>query len=165
MGLAISLQQHSLLLRGNGRDEDALHGFAEAIELLRPLLAHDRWQAAVHLSAVLGLFSETARKHGDSQQAVAAAREAIDLEVARTDDLKPPPDERLLLLRHMLFLALAVLMGNRAEQGADPAVIITVASEICGLARSFPTGTLNVHDISIFAGALNAIAALHGGSG
>ena len=40
-------------------------------------------RTAVHLSVILGLFSETARNHGDPEQAVAAAREAIDLEVAR----------------------------------------------------------------------------------
>ena len=38
MGLALSLELHSLLLRKQGRDEDALNGFAEAIGLLRPQL-------------------------------------------------------------------------------------------------------------------------------
>lgn len=154
MGLAVCIEQHSLLLRAQGRDKDALRGFAEAIGLLRPLLALDRWQTAVHLSVILGLFSETARKHGDIEQAVAAAREAIDLEVARTDDITPAPAERLLLLRRMLFVALAGLMGSRAEQGADPAVIIAIASEIGGLARSFPAETLDDGEITIFAGAL-----------
>jgi tetratricopeptide (TPR) repeat protein len=162
MGLAISLQEHSLLLRGQGRHQDALQGFAEAIGLLRPLLAHDRWQTAVHLSVILGLFSETARKHGDIEQAVAAAREAIDLEVARTDDHTPAPADRLLVLRHMLFAALTLLMGSRVEQGAEPTVVMAITTEICTLARSFPVGTMGVHDVTIFATALNVIAALLG---
>ena len=132
----------------------ALDGFAEAIGLLRPLMTKDRWQTAVHLSAILGLFSETARKHGDPEQAVAAAREAIDLEVSRTDDHTPTPAERLPQLRHMLFLALPGLIESQASRGAEPAVMIATGTEICTLARSFPAETINVHDITIFASTL-----------
>ena len=62
----------------------------------------------------------------------------------------------------MLFTALAKLMGVRAQQAAEPAVIIAIATEICTLARSFPAGTMNVNEISIFAGALGTIAAFLG---
>ena len=159
-GLAVSLQQYSLLLRSGGQDVAALDGFAEAIGLLRPLMMQDRWQTAVHLSAILGLFSETARKHGDPEQAVAAAREAIDLEVSRTDDHTPTPAERLPQLRHMLFLALPKLMANQATRGAEPAVMIATGTEICTLARSFPAETMNVYDIAIFAGILTTTGML-----
>jgi tetratricopeptide (TPR) repeat protein len=157
IGLALSLQLRSLELRGDGLDEAALRGFAEAVELLRPMLAQDRWRAAVHLSVMLGLFSETARKHGDPVQAVAAAREAIDLEVARTDDITPAPAERITQLQRMLFLALAKLMGTDARQDPELAVRIAVATEICELARAFPAATMDATEIRIFAGARGII--------
>lgn len=159
-GLAVSLQQYSLMLRNDGQDVAALDGFAEAIGLLRPLMAQDRWQTAVHLSAILGLFSETARKHGDPEQAIAAAREAIDLEVSRTDDHTPAAAERLPQLRHMLFLALPGLMASQATRGAEPSVMIAAGTEICTLARSFPAETMTVHDIAIFAGTLTTTGML-----
>jgi tetratricopeptide (TPR) repeat protein len=165
MGLAISLQQHSLVVRGRGRDRESLPGFAEAIGILRPLLALDRWQTAVHLSVVLGLFSETARKHGDIEEAVSAAREAIDLEIARTDEHTPAPADRLVVLRHMLFAALTLLVARRVEQGAEPAVIMDTAAEACTLARSLPASTLEVPDITLFAYMLVTIAGFHRESG
>jgi tetratricopeptide (TPR) repeat protein len=160
MGLAVSLQQYSLLLRSAGQEAAALDGFAEAITLLRPLLAHDRWRTAVHLSANLEMFSQTALAHGDPERAVAAAREAIDLEVSRTDDSTPAPAERLPQLRRLLFLALPRLMGRQAKQGAGPAVMIATGTEACALARSFPAGTMDARDITLFAGTLTIIGTL-----
>src|SRR6202042_2198509 len=55
-GLALALQELSLAVRRAGRDREALRGFAEAVELLRPLMAQDRWGTAVHLSVNLGLL-------------------------------------------------------------------------------------------------------------
>ena len=57
----------------------------------------------------------------------------------------------------MLFLALAALMGSRAEQGADPAVIVAIATEICGSPGPFPPSTLDVNDVTIFASSLGVI--------
>jgi tetratricopeptide (TPR) repeat protein len=164
VGLALALEHYSVRLRSAGRLEDALQGFTEAIGLLRPSLAQDRWQVAMYLSNVLGLFSETIRAR-DPEQAVAAVREAIDLEVARTDDHAPAPAERLLLLRQMLFVALTGLMGTQARQGADESVIMAIAREIGELGRSFPAATLDAHDIAMYAGALNVIGELLRNSG
>ena len=164
VGLALALEQYAVRLRSAGRLEEALQGFTEAIGLLRSSLAQDRWQAAMYLSNVLGLFSETIRAR-DPEQAVAAAREAIDLEVARTDDHAPAPAERLLLLRRMLFVALAQLMGTQARQGADDTVMTAIAREIRELGGSFPAATLDAHDIAIYAGALNVIGELLRNSG
>ena len=135
----------------------AMKGFEEAIGLLRPLLKDDRWRTASFLSTTLGLFSETARKHGDGEPAVAAAREAIRLDVTRTDDLRPTPTEELARHRRMLFLALAKLMGERAEQGVGTAVILAIAIEICQLARSFPSEELDDGAVAIFTSTLATI--------
>jgi tetratricopeptide (TPR) repeat protein len=158
-GLALALQELSLAVRRAGRDREALRGFAEAVELLRPLMAQDRWGTAVHLSVNLGLLSETARVHGDPEQAVAAVREAIDLELARSDDLKPSPTERLPELRHMLFLALAKILGKQEAEEADPALILATLTEICAAAYSVPPDKLGADGIRAFAGALAAVGA------
>lgn len=163
--LALALMQHALLLRDAGRDADALPGFAEAIELLRPLLAQDRWSNTPYLCTALNLFAETAAKHGDPEQAVAAAREAIDLEISRTDDLPPTPAEHLPQFRRTLFLALTMLMGVREEQGAATAVITALLTELCGIARGLPDGTLDAHDLGIFASSLEVLGVIQYGSG
>jgi tetratricopeptide (TPR) repeat protein len=160
LDLALMSVMHNMRLRASGRDVEAMEGFEEAIGLLRPLLKHDRWRTASFLSTTLGLFSETARRHGDGEPAVAAAREAIRLDVTRTDDLRPTPTEELARHRRMLFLALAKLMGERAGQGVGTAVILAIATEICELARSFPSGELDDGEVAIFTRTLATIGLL-----
>jgi tetratricopeptide (TPR) repeat protein len=163
--LALALIQHALMLRDAGRDTDSLPGFAEAIELLRPLLAEDRWRNTPYLCMALALFAETNTMHGDPDQAVAAAREAIDLEISRTDDLPPTPAERLPQFRHILFLALARILSERAAQSADPAVIAAITTEIREIARTLPAGRLTDGDRMILAGVLGILGTSYIGSG
>jgi tetratricopeptide (TPR) repeat protein len=74
--LALALMQHALVLRGTGRGAEALTGFGQAVELLRPLLARDPWRNTPYLCRALGLFADTAVRHGDPREAARAATEA-----------------------------------------------------------------------------------------
>ena len=156
-GLAVSLEQYSLVLRSEGQDVAALDGFAEAIGLLRPLMVQDRWQTAVHLSVILGLFSgdcPQARRPGAGRGRGPRSHRSRGVANRRSH---PAPAERLPQLQHMLFLALPGVMASQANQGAESAVMIAIGTEICALARSFPAETTDVHDITIFASTLTMI--------
>jgi tetratricopeptide (TPR) repeat protein len=163
--LALALMQQAVTLRDAGRDADSLPGFAAAIELLRPLLTQDRWRNTPYLCSALALFAETATIHGDPEQAVAAAREAIDLAISRTDDLPPAPAEHLPKLRHILFVALVRLLSTRADMSEDPAVMAAATAEIRQVAPTLPAGTFTGGDRWMLAGSLALLGSTYSGSG
>lgn len=155
--LALMLMEQALMLRDAGRDADCLPGFAEAIGLLRPLLAEDRWRNTPYLCTALNVFAETAVRCGDFEPAVAAIREAIDLAVTRTDDFAPAPAQHLPQLRRTLFTALCGRLAATYDR-KNPAAATASVTEICRTARALPADTLTPGDRKMLAGAL----AMHG---